>query len=48
MFNYCSLGEGKGSLPTCETVSDGEEIGLTVKRNLKTESDGKVILKILL
>ena len=35
-------------MPTCETVSDGEEIGLTVKRNLKTESDGKVILKILL
>ena len=43
----CSLGEGKGSLPTCETVSDGEEIGLTVKCNLKTELDGKVILKIL-
>ena len=33
-------------MPRCETVSDDEEIGLTVKCNLKTESEGKVILKI--
>ena len=43
---FSSLGEGKGLLPTCEKVSDGEEIGLTVKCKLETESDGKVILKI--